>query len=184
MMSCVPVHMSAYYSWVEESRTRHTFSTSPRAYICRAVRLDIQMGSMFSGGPWSIVAPLEFEPFSILIRTPRKRFRDTAASNQLRTSRYTMRRTEAPELISLRNVAGCRWDGKCVTARPALAGLACCPGTYMQPSHLYRSSFLSTDHVGENTHKHTALLYNSKAIHLQCLPSSISQKSSPQTPSS
>lgn len=49
----------------EEQRI-HTFSTSPRAYICRAVRLDIHMGSTSSGGPWSIATPFEFAPFSIV----------------------------------------------------------------------------------------------------------------------
>lgn len=33
-----------------------TFSTSPRAYICLAVRLDVQIGSILSeGGPTPLV---------------------------------------------------------------------------------------------------------------------------------
>ena len=39
----------------------YTFSTSPRAYIWRAVRLDIQIGSMSSGGPWSIAVRFGFD---------------------------------------------------------------------------------------------------------------------------
>ena len=74
MMSCIHNVVRVVGAEVcEEQQTIDTFSTSPRAYIWRAVRLDIQIGSMSSGSPWSICPPFEFEPFSILISMLGKR---------------------------------------------------------------------------------------------------------------